>query len=89
MTQMYCRQLIDTGFPNQFNYSALLLHIFTFSLEIKIKMCKMYTVFHIYFENIQYYFAEFNMVQKLKNTNKVLTNFIFGQNKIRTEVHKT
>ena len=28
----------------------------------------MYTVFHVYFESIQYYFAEFNMVQKLKYT---------------------
>ena len=25
----------------------------------------MYNVFHVYFENIQYYFAEFNMFQKL------------------------
>ena len=31
----------------------------------------MYTVFHIYFENIQYYFTEFNMVQNLKYANKV------------------
>ena len=31
----------------------------------------MYTVFHIYFGNIQYYFMEFTMVQKLKYTNKV------------------
>ena len=31
----------------------------------------MYTVFHVYFENIQYYFAEFNMVQKFKYTNKI------------------
>ena len=31
----------------------------------------MYTEFHVYFENIQYYFTEFNMVQKLKYTNKI------------------
>ena len=31
----------------------------------------MYTALHIYFENIQYYFTEFNMVQKFKYTNKV------------------
>ena len=34
-------------------------------------MCRMYTVFHIYFENIQYFFREIRMVQKLKYTNKV------------------
>ena len=49
------------------------------------------TVFHIYFENIQYYFAEFNMVQKLKYTNKIGVTSLqhFGQNKIRTAVQKT
>ena len=31
----------------------------------------MYTEFYVYFENIQYYFIEFNMVQKLKLTNKI------------------
>ena len=31
----------------------------------------MYTLFYIYFENIQYYFTECDMVQKLKYTNKV------------------
>ena len=31
----------------------------------------MYTVFHIDFDNIQYYFTEFNMVQNLKFSNKV------------------
>ena len=51
----------------------------------------MCTVCHIYFENIQYYFTEFNMVQKLKYTIKVgVTPWQFiGQNKIRTAVHKT
>ena len=34
-------------------------------------MCRMYTVFYIYFENSQYYFTEFNMVQKLQYTNKL------------------
>ena len=34
-------------------------------------MCWLYTVFFIYFENIQYYNTEFNKVQKLKGTNKV------------------
>ena len=34
-------------------------------------MCRMWTVFYIYFENIQYYFTEFHTVQKLKCTNKV------------------
>ena len=34
-------------------------------------MCRMYTIFYIYLENIQYCFTEFNMVQKLKYTNKV------------------
>ena len=29
-------------------------------------MWRMDTVFHVYFENIQYFFAEFNTVQKLK-----------------------
>ena len=29
-------------------------------------MYRMYTVFQIYFENIQHHFTEFNMVQKLK-----------------------
>ena len=54
----------DTGFP-------YLLNFFTFSIQIKMKMCRMYSVFHIFFENIQYYFTEFNMVQELKYTNKV------------------
>ena len=59
--------MFDTGFPYQFIYSAIyLLHFFTFSLQIKIKVCRMYTILCIYFENIQYYFTEFNMVQKLK-----------------------
>ena len=51
----------------------------------------MYTVFHIYFDNIQYYNTEFNMVQKLKYTNKVgATSWqYFGQNKIGTAVQKT
>ena len=34
-------------------------------------MCRMHTEFHVCFENIQYYFAEFNMVQKFKYTNKI------------------
>ena len=34
-------------------------------------MCRMFTEFHVYFENIQYYFTEFNMVQKFKYTNKI------------------
>ena len=34
-------------------------------------MCRMYTVFYIYIENIQYYFSELNIVKKLKCTNKV------------------
>ena len=51
----------------------------------------MYTVFHIYFENTQYYFTEFNMVQRLKYTNKLgVTSWqLFGQNKIGTAVQKT
>ena len=51
----------------------------------------MYTEFHVYFENIQYYFAKFNMVQKLKYTNKIgVTSWEhFGQNKIKTAVQKT
>ena len=64
--------MFETGFSYQFTYSAIcLLHFFTFSLQIKIKMRKMYTIFYIYFENIQFYFTEFNMAQKLKCTNKV------------------
>ena len=54
-----------------FHILSYLLHFFTFSLQIKIKMCRMYTVFHINFENIQYYFIEFNMVPKFKCINKV------------------
>ena len=48
----------------------------------------MYTIFHIYFENIQYYFLEFNMVQKLKYINKVgvTSSELFGQNKIKTVI---
>ena len=48
----------------------------------------MYTVFSIYFETIQHYFAQLNVVQKLKYTNKVgVTSWQhFGQNKIRTAV---
>ena len=34
-------------------------------------MHRSYTVFHIYFENVHYYFTELNMVQKPKYTNKV------------------
>ena len=51
----------------------------------------MHTVFRIYFENIQYDFTEFNMVQKLKYTNivGVISWQIFGQNKIRTAVQNT
>ena len=41
-------------------------------------MCRMYTISHIFFENIQYYFTEFSIVQKLKYTN--LDNFL---NKIK------
>ena len=41
----------------------------------------MYTVHLIYFKNVQYYCTKFNIVQKLKGTNKV-----GGQNKIRTAV---
>ena len=50
----------------------------------------MYTEFHVYFENIRYYFTEFNMVQKLKYTNKIgVTSWQhFGQNKIRTAVKR-
>ena len=48
-----------------------LLRFFIFSLQVKIKMCRMFTEFHVYFENVQYYFTEFNMVQKLKYTNKI------------------
>ena len=32
---------------------------------MKIEMCRMYTVFDVSVENIQYYFTEFNVVQKL------------------------
>ena len=54
----------DRGFPYKFIYSATSSSFFfTFSLQIKIKICGLYTVLHIYFEHIQYYFAEFNMVQ--------------------------
>ena len=51
----------------------------------------MYTVLHIYFEHIQYYFMEFYMVQKLKYTNKVgVTSWqLFEQYKIMTTVQKT
>ena len=45
----------------------------------------MYTIFRIYFENIEYYFTEFSMVQKLKYTNKIgfhLDNFL---DKIKSE----
>ena len=51
----------------------------------------MYTEFHVYFENIYYYFIEFNLVQKLKLKNKIgVTSWQhFGQNKIRTAVQKT
>ena len=31
----------------------------------------MHSICDMYFENIQYYFTEFNMVQKVKYTNKV------------------
>ena len=31
----------------------------------------MYTVFHIYSENIRYYFTKLIVIQKLKSTNKV------------------
>ena len=50
----------------------------------------MVTVFHIYFENIHCYFTEFNIVQKLKYTNKVgVTSWqLFGQNKIGMAVQK-
>ena len=63
---------------------------FTFTLQIKIKMCRMCTVIHISFENIQYYFKEFNMVQKHKYANKVgITSWqLFGQNKIRIVLQK-
>ena len=34
-------------------------------------MCTMYAVFLIYFGNIQYYFTECNIVQKLKYRNHI------------------
>ena len=37
-------------------------------------MCRMYTEFHIYFENNQYSFTEINMVQKLEQTNKEVSH---------------
>ena len=44
------QKLSDTGFPYQFVYSAISSSFFfTFSLQIKIKMYRMSTVFHIYF----------------------------------------
>ena len=48
----------------------------------------MYTVFHISFENIQYYFTEFNVVQIIKYTKKVGVRSwqLFEQNKIKTAV---
>ena len=51
----------------------------------------MYTLLHIYFQNIQYYFSELNMVHKVKYANKVgvTTWKLFGQNQIRTAIHKT
>ena len=51
----------------------------------------MFTVFHIYFENFQYYFTEFNMVQKHNDTNKVgVTSLqLIWQNKIMTVIQKT
>ena len=51
----------------------------------------MYTVFYIYFENIQYNFTKFDVVQKLKYTNRVggTSWQHFGQNKIRTAVQKS
>ena len=50
----------------------------------------MYTALLIYFENIQYYNTEFNIVQKLKGTNKVGVTppQVLRQNKIRTTVKK-
>ena len=57
---------VDTGFPYQFIHFAVSS---SFSLQIKTKMYRMYTVFNNFFENIQYYLTPFNMVQK--DTNKV------------------
>ena len=53
-------------------------------------MCRKTTIFLIYFKNIQYYFTEFNMVQKLKCTNQsgVTSWQVFGQNNINTAVQK-
>ena len=59
--------------------------VIPFNNERYAKWCRMYIVYHIYFENIWYHFTEFNMVQKLKYTNKVGVKSwqLFGQNKIR------
>ena len=63
--------------PHRYRFSVAIYIIccififYIFLLEIKIKMCRMYTVFLIYFENVQHYYREFNIVQKLKGTNKV------------------
>ena len=56
---------------SRINYPAVSSSFF--SLQIKITICRMFTVLHIYSENIQYYFAEFNMVQKLKYTKNHIT----------------
>ena len=50
---------------------SCLLNFFTFSLQIKIKMCRMYTVFYIHFENIQHHCTEFYLAQNHQFTNKV------------------
>ena len=54
----------DTDFSYEFIYSTISSPILlTLLLQIKIKMYRLYTVFHIYFENIHYYFTNINMVQ--------------------------
>ena len=39
----------------------LILYLHIFPIEIKIRMCKIYTAFQIFFRNAQLYIAEFYM----------------------------
>ena len=55
---------------SKFQCRLPMFHILSYLLR-KLKMYRMYTVVHFYFENIQYNFTELHMVQKLKYTNKI------------------
>ena len=62
-----------------------------FLLEIKIKMCQIYTTLLISYSNVQCYITEFNIAQKLEcySSAGVISALILRLNKIRKATLKT